>query len=388
MAIEYRSIRFSEFDECLDLWDRAFAHTPRDFFVPYFYNDPDFKPEYTRVCLVDGKMVSAVQICERWIKVGDVMIVMGGIGNVGTDPEHRGQGYSTRLLQDSIDVMNQAGMYFSELYTGIYPFYERLGWHAIPHRFYTGQLKESLDIVESECHLRPCNWDEDIDAIISIYDDFNNSRSHTTIRSREYWMEWIKIRSGSGASFMVADGEGGVSGYIQCNHDEENIWLREIGYRLEDCATAERLINGAILDAHSKGVRKLWSYLPDESEIAAVVTGNTDLYEAKYSSGAMYRIINVESMMNKLQPELSQRLISAGITSCVLTIDIDGNMYEAPIQGFDSKKPVGINLNWCDLLSLLFNLNDTQPDIDGKTKPILDILFPKQHSASWSLDHF
>jgi len=387
MAIEYRAIRLSEFDECLDLWDRAFPHTPREFFVPYFYNDPDFKPEYTRVCLVDGKMVSAVQICERRIKVGDVMIVMGGIGNVGTDPKHRDKGYSTKLLQDSIDVMNQAGMDFSELYTGIYPFYERLGWHAISHRFYSGQLTEALADRQSE-RLRPCNWDEDIDAIISIYDDFNSHRSHTTIRSREYWMEWIKARSGSGSSFKVVEGEGGVSGYIQCNHDEENIWLREIGYRLEDYATARRLINNAILDIHSKGVRKLWCYLPDEPEIISAVVGSTNLFEEKYSSGAMYRIINVESIMNRLQPELSCRLISAGIPSCVLTIGIDGNMYEAPIQGLGSKKSVDVKLDWCDLLSLLFSLNDTQPDINAKIKPISDVLFPKQHSISWSLDHF
>ncbi|MHB1458612.1 MAG: GNAT family N-acetyltransferase, partial [Armatimonadota bacterium] len=161
MTVEYRAIRMTELDECLDLWDRAFAHTPREYFAPYIYNDPCFTPEYTRVCSVDGRLVSAVQICERRVRVGNVSLLMGGIGNVGTDPDVRGQGHSSRLLYDSIDAMRAAGIDFSVLYTGINPFYERLGWRGIPSRFYTGRLKESLDETQSE-RLRPCNWDEDI----------------------------------------------------------------------------------------------------------------------------------------------------------------------------------------------------------------------------------
>ena len=387
MTVEYRAIRMTELDECLDLWDRAFAHTPIEYFAPYFHNDPCFTPEYTRVCKVDGRLVSAVQICERRIRVGNVSLLMGGIGNVGTDPVFRGQGHSTRLIEDSIGAMESARMDFSLLYTGINPFYERLGWRGIPNSFYTGRLKESLNDTQYES-LRPCNWDEDIDAIISIYDEFNKSRSGTAIRTRKYWMQWVKARSGNGSSFLIADDEDGISGYIQCNYDAENIWLREIGYRPDDYLTAERLINAAISEAHVKGVRTLWSHLPDESEILDILFRNTESIEKRYSSGGMYRIINIESMLNRLQLELSDRLISRGVPSCILHIDADGDSHEAFIRGSSPDRPIQINLGWCDFISLMFSLNDTQHITDSEIKPVFEALFPISHTVSWSLDHF
>lgn len=387
MAVEYRAIRITELDECLDLWDRAFAHTPREYFEPYFYNDPCYKPEYTRVCSVDGKLVSAVQICERRIRVGNVSLLMGGIGNVGTDPDFRGQGHSTQLLRDSIEAMKVAGLDFSVLYTGINPFYERLGWCEIPSRFYTGRLKESLDDTQSD-RLRPCNWDEDVDAIISIYDDFNKSRSGTVIRSREYWMQWVKARSGNGSSFLIADGEDGISGYIQCSYDPENIWLREIGYRPEDYATAERLINGAILDAYSKGVRLYWCHLPNEPDIDGAVYSNAESAEERHASGGMYRIINIESMLNRLQPELSERLTLMEEPSCMLRINVNGEIHETLISGYTSEEPVIINLDWRKFISLLFDLNDTLSDKDVENKAVTKAFFPRNYSVSWSLDHF
>lgn len=387
MTVEYRAIQMTELDECLDLWDRAFPHTPREYFAPYFYNDPCFTPEYTRVCSVGGRLVSAVQICERRIRVGNTILLMGGIGNVGTDPDFRGKGYSTQLLRDSIGAMESAGMDFSVLYTGIHSFYERLGWRAIPYTFNTGRLKKSLDDMQSY-RLRPCNWDEDIDAVISIYDDFNKSRSGTAIRSREYWMQWIKARSGNGSSFLIADGVDGISGYIQCNHDAENIWLREIGYRPKDYATAERLVNGAILDAHSKGVRLFWCYLPNEPDIDGAVYSNAESAEERHASGGMYRIINIESMLNRLQPELSERLILMEKSSCMLRINVNGEIHETLISGYASDEPVTINLDWRKFISLLFDLNDTQPDGDVENRAIIEALFPRNYSISWSLDHF
>ncbi|MHB1459012.1 MAG: GNAT family N-acetyltransferase, partial [Armatimonadota bacterium] len=235
---------------------------------------------------------------------------------------------------------------------------------------------------------RPCNWDEDIDALINIYDDFNKSRSGTAIRSREYWMQWVNARSGNGSSFLIADAEVGISGYIQCNHDAENIWLREIGYRTDDCATAERLINAAISEAYSEGVRTLWCHLPDELEILDILFNNTELIEKRYSSGGMYRIINIESMLNRLRPELSERLTLMKAPSCMLRINANGEIHETLISGYTSEEPVKINLDWRKLISLLFDLNDTQPDGDVENTAVMEALFHRNCSISWSLDHF
>ena len=105
MNLEIRAPRSDEeLHDSLECEARTFRGG--DWALPFFtaitVQDPWFKLENTRACFLDGKVVSAVQIFERPIRIGSCSIRMGGVGSVGTDPDHRRDGYSNAVLRDSV----------------------------------------------------------------------------------------------------------------------------------------------------------------------------------------------------------------------------------------------------------------------------------------------
>lgn len=379
----YRSIRMNELDECLDLWDKAFAHTPRDYFTAYYEVDPCFKPEYTRVCEVDGRLVSAVQICERKIRAGKSVLTLGGIANVGTDPEYRGRGYSSNLLKDSLKVMKDNYIDLSLLYTGINPFYERLGWKTISKRSIRGTISPSISTMSSPT-LEPFNWDQDLERLAYIYDAFNYNRSLTIVRDMDYWTSWIDRKSAHGKSFKILKKNGDIAGYIQHSFDEQNCWLNEIGYLNSDNIAAE-LVIAAVKEASAAGAVKLWSRLPIQPDINNVFAIITDRMDESCASQGMCCLINAPSVLNKIKPDLQQNLIASDSSSCNLTLLTSNKSDSIYIEGKASDNVQQITLKSTEFLSWLFDLSHTT---ENKNDEYLRKLFSPNASASWVIDHF
>jgi predicted acetyltransferase len=383
MTVEYRSMRLNEMDECLDLWNKAFSGTSREFFKAYFEADPYFRPEYTRVCAVDGRLVSAVQICERSVHAGKSVLTMGGIANVGTDPEYCGHGYSSNVLRDCRNAMHEAGMDFSILFTGINPFYERVGWRTVPHKFIVGEMVGSVPELETAA-LRQCRWEEDLDALIQIYNEFNQRRSLTNHRSSEYWRSWVARRSNNGASIKVLELDGQIEGYIQASYDDQNCWLNEIGYHA-DRGYARDLIISAAKEAYSAGARRIWSRLPDQSDIRTSLNEIMSKQEESYSGGDMYCLINVPSIFDKIRAELEMRLSEANLCSCKLTVETDDGSYSTDICGSAGGNAVELTVDTVEFVKLLFGFDDRDEKCCAH---YIDSLFPVNPSVIWSVDHF
>ncbi|MHB0997995.1 MAG: GNAT family N-acetyltransferase [Armatimonadota bacterium] len=395
MSEEYRAIRLDELDECLDLWSKAFPHTPREYFEPYFNGDPGFRPEYTRVCVLDNKLVSAIQICERKVRIGSSVIVMGGIGNVGTDPDFRGKGYSTRLLQDCVHTMYDSRIDFSTLFTGINPFYERVVWRTVPIELMTGQIMIDTTLSSAKYTVRPCNWENALQSLINIYDNYNRSRTLTAVRSPEYWTGWAVHRFGGGSSLYVAEYNGTIVGYIQCHHDNQNCWIREIGCLDQHRDCIDILIKYAAGIAYEVGARTLWNFLPDEPDIIQSIDTITDNMEIRQTTGTMCRIVNAESMLGRILPELNLCAQGMNLPDCAVNLDTEcGGLTFTINKGIIHKgaeNPVTINLSQSDFFSLIFGykcIDATGIQLSPELKVVISTLFPKQHPASWAADHF
>lgn len=168
-----RGVRKEEREQLLSLLKSAFPNTEIEWFPPYYDGDPYYKLEYTRVWEENGVLVSTVQIVKKILRIGDQTILLGGIANVGTHPDHRGRGYATALLQDSIRLMNEEGYHLSLLFTGIQPFYERLGWREIPFPYlHSSSLPQNISPQPNTREEK----DEDIPQIVRIYNEFNEER--------------------------------------------------------------------------------------------------------------------------------------------------------------------------------------------------------------------
>lgn len=133
MSVVVRNPKPEELTTVWEVLCGAFGEEPRERFRRQIWEDSTFAVEQIRIAEVDGKIVSHVWVAERPVFYrGQAILPMGGIGGVGTLPEYRGQGLATLLLDDAIAYMKRKGHAISMLFTGINPFYARLGWADFP----------------------------------------------------------------------------------------------------------------------------------------------------------------------------------------------------------------------------------------------------------------
>jgi len=94
--------------------------------------------ENMRIIKVDRRVVSHVGIFPAEIAVGETVLKVGGIGGVGTHPDHRRRGYAGRLLMDSVAKMDAEECDLSILWTGIGDYYRKFGWEygGREHHYY------------------------------------------------------------------------------------------------------------------------------------------------------------------------------------------------------------------------------------------------------------
>jgi len=386
----------NELGKCLGLWREVFKRADGDYFTPYLHGDPWYRHDYTRVCVLDGSPVSALQICEREVRIGGARIRMGGIGNVATHPDHRRKGYSSRLLTDAIGVMFGHGLDFSVLFTGIQPFYERAGWRSVPVKTLAGQLRSGLqDDMRMNYSTRPCDWTYDMPSVQRIYEEFNSARPLTVVRTPEYWKGYALPRFGAPKSTLLAETQGRIAGYLFFQFDKENCWLREIGYVSGEEECAEALIYRAAARSSEVGAQKIWSDLPHEPEIAIGIGEVAEQVEAHEPTGMMCRIINVESLGRRILPELNRRARSAKPPAGSISLDTEMGSLELTVR-FGRVTPGAHNaaripISQSDFFALLFGIkgiDELNLSAAPRDRRIISALFPPQRPVFWLPDHF
>ena len=75
----------------------------------------------------DEEMVSQLGLREYQMRFGSAQLKMGGIDGVGTPEEHRNKGYSRRVMEHTIEYMNENEYDVSMLF-GIPNFYYKFGY--------------------------------------------------------------------------------------------------------------------------------------------------------------------------------------------------------------------------------------------------------------------
>lgn len=105
--------------------DREFAH------VPIVREHVWAEPRWILRGMVEGKLVSFLNVVDRIVLVDGMKAHFFGLNNVITEPEYRGKGYSTALNRAALDFMaaeDPAATGFLFCADDLIPFYRMLGW--------------------------------------------------------------------------------------------------------------------------------------------------------------------------------------------------------------------------------------------------------------------
>jgi ribosomal protein S18 acetylase RimI-like enzyme len=132
--VEYMVRNFQNGDEaCLaNLFSECFGPTtPRQ--LSEWLKRSDVRPEDIFVCVVDGKLVSHVNVEFKQLDHGEgVHLKTAGIAGVCTDSDYRKKGIVTNLMKLTLDDARQRGVSNASLFTGLdlpaIRIYRRLGF--------------------------------------------------------------------------------------------------------------------------------------------------------------------------------------------------------------------------------------------------------------------
>src|SRR5947209_883698 len=105
---------------------------PRSHFEPWYYDDPDYRPDQLWVAERQGKLVAHLRVYDRTIRVSGMPLRLAGIGNVVTAREERGRGYAGMLLEGVLDGLSSGPFAYSLLWTHVPKVYAAYGWVPIP----------------------------------------------------------------------------------------------------------------------------------------------------------------------------------------------------------------------------------------------------------------
>ncbi|MFP3904651.1 MAG: GNAT family N-acetyltransferase, partial [Armatimonadota bacterium] len=143
--MQIRDVRDDEIDELIDHMDLVF-NTPRERMEMAYRHDSTVRLHQVKVAVEDGRIVSAVRVANRPVRIGEIRVEIGGIGGVSTHPDYRGRGYCTALLEAQIEYMQQQEYDISMLFTGIVGFYRRLGWYSFPEHSATVPVPDTSNV--------------------------------------------------------------------------------------------------------------------------------------------------------------------------------------------------------------------------------------------------
>lgn len=395
MSEEVRAIREDEYDGCLELWKTVFPNDPAGFFERYFFGDHDFQPEYTRVRMVDGRIVSAVHIVKRIVSCGDLTLTMGGVANVATLPEFRGKGYSTACMKQAIEIMEADAMDFSLLATGIHDFYGRQGYETVEREILSGEIRPDFTHQYSYITVRPYEERDDA-ALHLIHLAFNRERPLTVRRSGPYWRDWIGwYRGASPGKARIAELDGNVVGYCFYSLDEERQECRVQEIAVRDAAEAAIgvLLEAAAVDSLAHEIPRLKIRVPALPEVREAAGRIYLDPQIKPDNGSMARLLHRDNLLRGLAPELTDRWNRAGSPPGKLTFTTPyGAVSLEASSGFlkisTPDEAVAASLSQADLFGFLLGKVDSNKKLSESERTFARALFPPTEGWFWELDGF
>ncbi|MEV0587847.1 GNAT family N-acetyltransferase [Nonomuraea sp. NPDC050310] len=167
---------------------------------PLYESDPG-RYERTFVAGAPGAVVASVYYLPRAVRdgLGGVLRV-GGVANVATLPEARGQGLARRLLEAACAAMTADGCAWSLLFTGTPEVYA--GWESFSLPLVSGPLAPP---VAGAPPLRRAHA-ADRPELAALYERHNAGRPLTTVRDQAHWAVRVPVWYGEPVEVLVHSG--------------------------------------------------------------------------------------------------------------------------------------------------------------------------------------
>jgi predicted acetyltransferase len=210
-----------------------------------------------------GKLASTVFVIPRDMYMDGIILKLGGIGGVATDPVHRGKGYANLLMKDAVDFMEKEKYDLSVLYPFKPEYYAKFGYRNFIVPF---KVLDTSKPPEAKGGYAVREYKStDIKQLMKIYEDFSADKTGPVKRKLTYWEQYVEKNAVIREGFFVAEKEGKIAGYVILDRIRANWGVPEFCYKITEFACAKEHAPAlCALAAHSaacvagKGFKKLF----------------------------------------------------------------------------------------------------------------------------------
>ncbi len=356
---------------------------PRTHFAPAYLRDPDYRPEHSWLVEVEGRLAAHLRVFDRSVRVGGAALRIAGVGNVITASEHRSRGYAGSLLQAMLRGVEQAGFAYSLLWTHLPDWYGRYGWVPIDETV----VRARLPAPDRALAIAPF-CEDDLPAIMCLYERTNAQRTGTAIRAAAYWrgqLDWLREDR---AGFLVARSTAGaVAGYVRSRADAGAAEILDLGVDVSATDVGRALLAAAARD------REIFGVLPP----SLCTLFRPGEHEVRSRPGLMGRVVNLPALVRTLEPVWQQRAQATSVGDGAVTLATSAGRAQLRVSaarvqvGAATARSPAPALDERALAHLLFHGFDGTASAHlgpRADETLLRALFPPQDFVIWQADAF
>jgi GNAT superfamily N-acetyltransferase len=216
--MEFRALSFDELDcwaeHCRSVFRGAGHDVDKPYFLRHYHDDPWRDIGGIFVAADGGEIVSTVRLFRRTVWLLGAEVPAGGIGEVSTKPEYRGNGLAGTLLEMAAEKMRRDGMAVSHLFSMSHDFYRRFGWEVLPKPMARYAPASALP-----CEGRAIRK-EDLPKLMAVEAASGKTDWMAVRAEKEYWESWINASLGKG---VVAVDGGDIVAWLAYRPGED-VW--------------------------------------------------------------------------------------------------------------------------------------------------------------------
>ncbi len=400
-----RALDQSDIPAALDLISAQWPEIPRACQEQMIRQDPWRRRQRSFGAFVGGRLIAHARVHHRPIRLGQAELNMTGVCEVVTHPDHRRRGLGHAVLKAALEWLQGAGAHFVMLYTGVNPFYEKLGWGTIRQPRQCIRILEVPRLGSGRHPVSHVPIEANLSDLAAIYDQSCGRHPIGLVRTPEYWQSWPRWAKGNlwfgllGDTWTVAWDEGRPVAYGGVQYSLASGKTMSV---VEACCQPEHedalwdVCDDLLERCRATACESVELNLPADHPLVARLAS---LGEESPDTSGMAKIVDLRGMFEALRPVLVARSaalprplrvrVESPVDRVTLAVEPGSVAFadcpEAAMARFTSAGLASLLLGFLPAAELA-EAGDirTEPDV----LEVLDVLFPCLDSHYWQIDHF
>ena len=390
--------------EALDVIADSFKGGMRDHMTKALWKGSAFDPEYTRIAVADGRVVSVVVMAPRDVMLGSLTVPAMTVGPVATHADYRKLGYSSAVLNDATEYMAGKSVQLAYL-RGPRRFYSRFGYYSYMTASLAKIRVNDAERVGLPGKIRAMK-SVDLPTVAKIYKSVTAGRTMVAKRSLRTW-EWLLKYGRYTYLFkgpkVILDDKGRICGYVTLNTDG--------GFRVGELVTKPNERSWCIalgLLAKEGRRQKLDNFVVPVPWTGAMgvfirqIVGALFYMHSRSTGGDSLKILNMPVLMKTLEPVFKERWKAGGRRERSLQFTLNSELGSVgfivkgrSVRVVKPGKGLSVKLPACWLSGMLTGCWSVRNValrkgvvIPEELISVLDVLFPESWPYSYRGDNY